>query len=184
MSSSWALKSLRMVTADMKSENDFFWQESYEKPRQCVEKQTHCSADKGPYRQGYGLPSGNIWLWELDRKEGRTPQNWYLRTMMLEKTPENPLDSKEIKPINLKGNQPWIHIERTDAEAPIFWSSDANSWLIGKVPDARKDWGQTEKRGTEDEMLVWHHQCNGHELGQTSGDGEELVCCRPWGGKE
>ena len=60
MSSSWALKSLRMVTADMKSENDFFWQESYEKPRQCVEKQTHCSSDKGPYRQGYGLPSGNI----------------------------------------------------------------------------------------------------------------------------
>ena len=135
----------------------------------------------------YGLPSGNIWLWELDCKEGRTPQNWYLRTVMLEKTPENPLDSKEIKPINLKGNQPWIHIGRTDAEAPIFWSSDVNSWLIGKVPDARKDWGQKEKRRIEDEMLGCHHQCNGHELGQTSGDGEGqggLVCCRSWGGKE
>ena len=113
-------------------------------------------------------------------------QNWYFPTVMLEKTPENPLDNKEIKPVNLKGNQPWIHIGRTGAEAPVFWSSDANSWLIGKVPDARKDWGQ-KKRGTEDEMLGWHHQCNGHELGQTSGDGEGqrgLASCRPWCGKE
>ena len=65
-------------------------------------------------------------------------QNWYLPTVMLEKTPENPLDNKEIKPVNLKGNQPWIHIGRTGAEAPVFWSSDANSWLIGKVPNTRK----------------------------------------------
>ena len=91
---------------------------------------------------------------------------------MLEKIPESPLNSKEIKPVNLKGNQPWILFRRmgTEAETPIFWSSDANSWLIGKVPDAGNSWGQKEKRAAEDEMAGWHHQCNGHELGQTSGD--------------
>ena len=163
------------------------WQESDNKLRQCFEKQRHYSADEGLYSQGHrGLPSGHIWLWELDHKEGRMPKNWCLQTVMLEKTSESPLHCKGIKPVNLKGNQPWIHIGRTGAEAPVFWSSDANSWLIGKVPDARKDWGQ-KKRGTEDEMLGWHHQCNGHELGQTSGDGEGqrgLACCRPWCSKE
>ena len=108
--------------------------------------------------------------------------------MVLEKTPENPLGSKEIKPINLKGNQPWILVGRTDTEAkaPVFWSSDANSRLIGKVPDAGNDWGQ-EKRVLEDEMPGWHHQCNGHELGKTLGDGEGqggLVCWRVWGHRE
>ena len=82
------------------------WQESNYKPRQCVEKQTHYSADKGPYSQGYGLPSGHMWLQELDSEEGRTPKNRCFRTVVLEKTPESPLDSKEIKPVNLKGDQP------------------------------------------------------------------------------
>ena len=91
--------------------------------------------------------------------------------------------------INLKRNQPWILVGRTDpeAETPVFWSSDANSWLIGKDPDAGNEWGQKEKRESEDEMAGWHHQCNGHELGQTSGDGEGqggLVCCSPWRHKE
>ena len=86
-------------------------------------------------------------------------------------------------------NQHWVLVGRTDAEAeaPVFWSSDGNSRLIGKVPDAEKDWGQKEKRASEDEMAGWHHQCNGHELGQTSGDGEgqgHVVCCSPWGHKE
>ena len=108
--------------------------------------------------------------------------------MVLEKTSESPLDSKKIKPDNLKGNQPWILIGRTDieAETPVFWSSDANTWLIGKVPDAGKEGGQ-KKRVSEDEMAGWHHQCNGHELGQTIGDGEGqsgLGCCSPWGRKE
>ena len=87
-------------------------------------------------------------------------------TVVLEKTPESPLDSKEIKPVNPKGNQSWIFIGRNDAdvETPAFWSSDVNSWLIGKVPDAGKDWGQKEKRASEDEMAGWHHWCNGHEL--------------------
>ena len=128
-------------------------------------------------------------MWELDHtKKGWGPKNWCLWIVVLEKIPESPLDSKEIKPVNLKGNKPWIFIERTDAEAdtPVFWSSDVNSWLIGKVPDAGKDKGQ-EKRVSEDKMAGWHHQCNGHELGQTSGDVEGqggLVCYSPWGRKE
>ena len=75
------------------------WQESYDKPRQCVEKQRHCSADKGPYSQGCGLPSGHVQLWELDCKEGKAPKNWCLQTVVLEKTSESPLDRKEIKSI-------------------------------------------------------------------------------------
>ena len=115
------------------------WQESYDKPRQCVEKQRHYSADKGSYSQGYDLSSDHEWLWELDHKEGRTLKNWCFWTVVLGKTLESLLDSKEIKPVNLKGNQPWILIERTDAdiEIPAFWSSDVNSWLIGKVPGER-----------------------------------------------
>ena len=103
------------------------------------------------------------------------PKNWCLQTVVLEKTLESPLDSKEIKPINLKRNQPWILIGRTDAEAeaPVFCSSDANRWLLGKVLDAGKDWGQKERRVTEDEVTGWHHRCNGHELGQTSRGGRD-----------
>ena len=83
----------------------------------------------------------------------------------------------------LKGNQPWILIGRTDAEALILWSSDTNSWLVGKDPDTGKDWGKEEKGMTEDEMAGWHHRCNGHKLKQTSADGEGqggLACCSPW----
>ena len=106
---------------------------------------------------------------------------------MLEKTPESPLDSKKIKPVNLKGNQPYTLIERTDAEATVFWSPDVNSQLIGKVPDAGKDWGQKEKGVSEDAMAGWHHWRNGRELGQTSEDGEGqggLACYSPWSHKE
>ena len=115
-------------------------------------------------------------------------KDWCLRATVLEKTPESHLDSKEIKPVNPKGNQSWILIGRTDAEAetPVIWSFDVNSWLIGKVSDAGKDWGQ-KKRASEDEMAGWHHRRNGHELGQTSGDGEGqrgLVCCSPRGRQE
>ena len=134
-------------------------------------------------------PSHHIWLWELVCKEGRVPKNWCIWTVMLEKTPESPLDFKEIKPVNLTGNQPWILIGRTDAEAeaPVFWSPDAKSRLTRKVPDAGENWGQKEKRASEEEMAGWHHRCNGHELGQTPGDGEGqegLACCHPWGHKE
>ena len=120
----------------------------------------------------------------LNKEDCRMPENWCLQNVVLEKTSERPLDSKEIKPVSLKGNQPSIHVGRTGDEAPIFWPSDVNRWLIGKVPDAGKDWGQNEKRASEDEMAGWHHWCNGHELVQTSGGGEgqrSLACCSPWG---
>ena len=93
---------------------------------------------------------------------------------MLEKTPESPLDSKKIKPVFLKGDQPRIFTERTNAEAEaiVFWSSDVNRWLTGKVHNAGKDWGPKEKRASEDEIAGQHHQCNEHELGQTPGDGK------------
>ena len=108
-------------------------------------------------------------LWELDRKDGRMLKNWCLQTVVLEKTPVSPLDSKEIKPVNRTRNHPWILLGRTDAEAeaPVFLSPDSNSQFIGKDPDAGKDWGQKEKRASEDEMAGWHHLCNKHELGQT-----------------
>ena len=123
--------------------------------------------------------------WELDHKEDREPKNWCLKTVVLEKTPKIPLDSKEIKIVNLKGNQSWIITGRTDAEAeaPVFWSSDVNRQLIGKVPDVGKDRGQEEKKASVDEMAGWHHQCNEHELGRTPGDAKRqggLACHSPW----
>ena len=110
---------------------------------------------------------------------------WCFWTVVLEKTCESPLDSKEIKPVNPKGNQPWIFIGRTDAEALILWPPDENSWLIEKDPDAGKNWRQ-KKGVTEDEMVGCHHQFNGHELGQTPGDGGQrsLECYSPWGCKQ
>ena len=125
----------------------------------------------------------------LDYKESWALKNWYFWTVVLEKTLESPLDSKEGKPVNLKGNQPWIFIGRTnaDTEAPIFWLHDAKSWLIGKDPDAEKDWEQEEKGATEDEMIGRHHWLNGREFEQTLGDGEgqgSLVCCSPWSCEE
>ena len=127
------------------------WQESNDKLIQCIEKQSHY---KGPCNQGYGLANGHIRLWDLYNKEGRAPKNSCLQTVVLDNTLQSPLESREIKQINLKGNQPWKLITRTDAEVetPVFWSSDTNSWLIGKVPDAGKDWGQKEKWESEDEM--------------------------------
>ena len=102
---------------------------------------------------------------------------------MLEKTPESLMDSKEIKPVNPKGNQPWIFIGRTDAEAeaPVLWSPDVKSWLIGKDPNVEKDWGQEEKETTEDEMVGWHHRLSGHGDGEGQGS---LAFCSSWGHKE
>ena len=143
-------------------------------------------ANKGPYSQSYGFSSSHVWMWELDHKEVWVLKNWCFLTVMLEKTLESPVDSKEIKPVNPKGNQPWICIGKTDAEAPIIWPPDAKSQLIGKDPDAGKDWRQ-EKGETEDEMDGWHQWFNGHEFEQTPGDHEgqgSLVCYSPWGGKE
>jgi len=127
-------------------------------------------------------------MWRLDHKEGWMPKKWCFWAVVLEKTLESPLDRKEIKAVNLTGNQSWICIRRTDAEAeaPILSSFDAKNCFIRKDPDGEKDWRQ-EKRTTEGKMVGWHHWLNGHEFEQALGDDEEegsLVCCSPWGHKE
>ena len=147
---------------------------SYDKTKQCIKKQRHYFADKGPYSQSDGFLSSHVQMLELDHKKGWAMENWCFQTVMLEKTLESPLDCKEIKSVNPKGNQPWIFIGRTDteAEAPILWLPDAKSRLIGNDPDVGKDWGQEKKGMREDEMVGWHHWLNGHEFEQTLGDGE------------
>ena len=144
------------------------WKKGYDKSIQCIKKQRHHFADKGPYSQSYSFSSSHVWMWELDHKEGWVPENWCSRTVVLEKTLQEDssrLDSK-IKPVNPKGNQPWIFIGKTsaEAEAPILWPPDVKSRLIGKEPDAGKVWGQKEKGTTEDEMAGWHHWLNRHEM--------------------
>ena len=129
--------------------------------------------------------SSHVWMWELDHEEGWALRNWRFWTVVLEKTLESPLDCKEIKPVNSKGNKSWILIGRTyaEAEVPILWSPDVKSLLIRKDPDAGKDWEQEDKGMTEDEMVGWHHQLNGHEFEEAPGDGEgqgSLACCSPW----
>ena len=111
-----------------------------DKPKQCVKNQRHHFANKGAYSQSYYFSSNHVRKWELDHKEDWVPKNWCLSTMVLEQTLENPLDSKEVKPVNPEGNQPWMFIGRTDAEAeaPVLWPPDGKTWLIGKNPDAEK----------------------------------------------
>ena len=113
----------------------------------------------------------------------------FLRTVVLGKTLESPLDCKEIQPVHPQGDQSWVFFGRTDAEAvtPILWPPDVKSWLIWKDPDAGKDWGQEEKGMTEDGMVGWHHRLSGHGFGWTPGVGDGhggLACCNSWGHKE
>ena len=161
------------------------WKESYDQPRQHIKKQRHYFVDKGLSSQSYGFSSSHVWMWELVKAEcQRTDafELWCWRRL------ESPLDCKEIKPVNPKGNQSWIFIGRTDAEAeaPILWPPDVKNWLIGKDPDAGKDWRQEEKGTTESEMVGWHHplyQCE-FEQAMWVGDGQgSLVYCSPWGSK-
>ena len=178
---------------------------SYDQPRQHIEKQRHYFANKCPSSQSYGFSSSHVWKWELDHKEIWAPKNWNLWTLVLGKTLESPLDCKEIKAVNHKGNKSWIFIGRTEAEAesPILWPPDVRHWLIGKDPDALKDWRQQEKRmaedkmvgqhswlkrqqekgTTEDEMVGWHNWLNGHEFEQAPGVGDgqrSLASWSPW----
>ena len=110
--------------------------------------------------------SSHLWIWELVYKKSWALKNWCFWTVVLEKTLESPLDFKEVQPVHPKGDQSWVFIGRTDAEAetPILWLPDAKNWLIGKDPDAGKDWRQEEKRATENEMVGWHHWLDGHEF--------------------
>ena len=128
-------------------------------------------------------------MWELDYKESWALKNWCFLTVVLEKTLESPLGCKEIQPVHPKGDQSWVFIGRTDAEAEtsILWPPHAKNWLTGKDPDAGRDWGQEEKGTPEDEMVGWHHRLDGHEFGWTLvvGDGQGgLVCWGSWGCKE
>ena len=166
------------------------WKKSCYQTRQHIKMQRHYFADKGPSSQSYGFSSRQVWMWESDHKESWAVKNWCFWTVVLEKTLECPLDCKEIQPVCPKGNQFWIFLERTDADAetPILWSPDAKNWLPGKDPDAGKDWRQEEEQGmTEDDMVGWHHQLDGHEFEQALGVGDgqgSLVCCSQWGRKE
>ena len=139
-------------------------------------------ADKGPSSQSYGFSSSHAWMWELDHKENSTEES-ILLNWGAEENFHSPLDCKEIKLVNPKGNQSWIFIGKTGAEAetPILWPPDAKNWLLRKDPDAGKDWRE-EKGTTEDEMVGEHHQFNEHEFEQTPGvvDGQgSLACCSP-----
>ena len=132
-------------------------------------------------------PSIQNQIHRLWYKKGWALENWSFWTIVLDKTLKNPLDCKEIQSGNPKGNQFWIFIGRTDAEAPILWPPDAKNWLSRKDPDAEKDWRHEEKGTTEDKMIGWHHQLNGHEFEQALGFGDgqgSLVCCSPRGCKE
>ena len=140
---------------------------AHDQLRQHIKKQRHYFANKGLSSQSYGLSSSHVSMWELDYKESWALKNWCFWTVVLEKTLESPLDCKEIQPVHPKGNQSWIFIGRTDVEAetPILWPPDVKNWLIGKYPDAGKDWKQEEKGSTEDEMVGWHHWLSGHGFG-------------------
>ena len=158
-------KSLQMVTTAMKLK-DAPWGKICDQPRQHIKKKIHYFANKDPSTQGYGFSSSHVWMWELDHKESWVLKNWCFWTVVLEKTLENPLDCKGIQPVPPKGDQSWVFIGRTDAEAetPILWPSDVKNWLIWKDPDAWQDWRQEEKGMTEDELVGCHHWLNGHEF--------------------
>ena len=127
------------------------WKENYDQPRQHFKKQRHYFTNKSLSSQSYGFSSSHVWMWELDYEESWAPKNWCFRTVVLEKSLESPLDSKEIQPVNPKGNQSWILIGRSDAaaETPVFWPPDVKNWFIGKDSDAGKDWMWEEKGMTE-----------------------------------
>ena len=162
---------------------------SYDQPRHHIKKQRHYFVIKGLSSQGCGFSRNHIWMWDLEYKESWALKNWYFWTVVLEKTLESSLDCKEIQPVHPKGNQSWIFIGRTDAEAetPILWPPDAKNWLIGKASDAGKNWRREKKGMTEDEMVGWHHWLDRHEFEQAPGVGDgqgTLVCCSPWGQKQ
>ena len=139
------------------------WKKSYDQARQHIKKQRHCFVNKGPSSQSYGFSSSHMWMWELGYKESWAPKNWCFWTVVLEKTLERPLDCKEIQPVHRKGNQSWVFIGRTDAEAEtlILWPHDMKNWLIWKDPDAGKDLkagGEGDDRG-RDGWMVSPMQC-------------------------
>ena len=149
-------------------------------------KQGHYFANKGLSSQCYGFCSSHVPMWELDCKESWAPKTWCFWTVVLEKTLESPLDCKESQPVQAIGDQSWVFIGRTEVETEtgVLWPPDAKSRFIGKDPDDGKDWRQEEKGTTEDEMVGWHHQLDGHGFGWTLAvcDGQGgLACSSSWG---
>ena len=157
-----APKSLQMMTAAMKLKDACSLEEKYDQPRQHIKRQRHYFTNKGPSSQSYGFSSSHVWMWQLDYKESCVLKNWCFWTVVLDKTLESPLDCKEIKPVNPKGNQSWIFNGRTDAEAEtpvlghLMWriNSSEKTLMLGKI----------EGGTTEDEMVGWHHRHDGHEF--------------------
>ena len=147
-----------------------------DQPTQHIEKQRHYFTFIGLSSQSYGFSSSYVWMWGLDYKlsvkESWALKNWCFWIVVLEKTLENSLDCKEVKPVNPKGNPSWIFIGRTDAEAknPILWPPDVKNWPTGKDPDAENDWRQENRGMSEDEMVGWHHWLSEHEFEQAPGD--------------
>ena len=169
-----------MVTGEVKLGEACSLEGNYDKPRKCIiKKQRLHFADKGTYRQSYGFSNTHVWMWELDRKEGWVPKNWCFEIVVLEKTLERPSYCNEIKPVNLKGSQPFTLIKRLMLKLKhqyfghLIWTDD-----VGKVPDAGKDWGQKEKRVSEDEMAGRHHWRNEHELVKLWGMVGDREACR------
>ena len=171
------------------------WKKSYDQPRQHIKKQRHYFAKKVGLVKALVFPvvMNGCESWTVKMAECWRIDAFEKCWEVLEKTLENPLDCKEIQPVHPKGNQSWIFIGRTDAEAetPILWPPDAKNWLIWKDPDAGKDWRHEEKGMTEDEMVAWHHRLNGHQFEQASGVGwwwtekpGVLGVESPWGRKE
>ena len=161
------------------------WKKNYDKLRQHIKKQRHYFTDKGPYSQSCGFSSSvcgcDSWtLKEAEHWRTICTELWNWRRL---------LRDCKIKPVSLKGDQSWVFIGRTDAEAEatVLWPPDVKSWLIGKDPDPGKDWRQEEKGMTEDKMVGWHHRVDGHEFEHALGDGEgqgSLVCYSLWHWKE
>ena len=164
------------------------WKKSYDQPRQHIKKQRYYFANKGLSSQSYGFSSSHVYMWEVDYNESWEPKNWCFSTAVLEKTLENPLDCKEIKPVHPKGNQSWIFIGRTDpeAEAQILWPPDVKSWLFGKDwcwerLMAGREGGNKGWDGWMVSLIQWTW------VWVTAGDGEgqgSLACCSPPGLKE
>ena len=165
---------------------------SYDKPRPCIKKQRYYFANKGPYSQSYGFSSSHVWMWELDHREGWVPKNWCFQTVVWRRLfIESPLDSKEIKLVDAKGNKPWIFSFSFSLMLKLkfqyFDHLMQNAYSLEKTLMLGKTEGRRRRGATEEEMIGWHHQLNGHKLKPTLRDCEDpgsLVCCSPWEHKE